>query len=226
MKPPLLCLLVTVALYAANRKLHLRFPRLWLSPIILTPSLLIAWVMFSGIAYSTYARGTSLLVWLLGPAVVAFAVPLYEHRALVRERYVTLTIGTLTGVCISLGTSWELSRLLHLPREVAHTLLVRSISTPFAIVLSTQIGGSAELAALIVVLTGVCGMLIGEGLLACLPLRSREKIGVPMGAAAHAIGTARVHRIDTEEGVMASLTMVFSGVLMILVGPRLLWLFY
>ena len=225
MKTPLLCLVVTVILYFANRKLHARFPRFWLSPVVLTPLLLVSWVVFSGIAYSAYARGTGFLVWLLGPATVAFAVPIYEHRVLLRQHYLLLTAGTVTGICVSLSTAWVLSRAMHLPPEIAHTLLVRSISTPFAMVLSPEIGGSAELAALLVVLTGVFGMLIGEGLLAWLPLRSRLAIGIPMGAAAHGIGTVKAYRIGTEEGVVASLTMVFSGVLMVLAGPWLVWLF-
>jgi putative effector of murein hydrolase len=213
--------LATAALYFANKALYRRYPRFWLSPIIVTPLLLVCCILWSGVAYPVYAHSTGWLLWLLGPATIAFAVPVYEHRALVRRHWLTLTAGTLTGVIVSLLTSWFLARFLGLPPEVGHSLLVHSISTPFAIVVSPQLGGSGDLAAFLVILTGVFGMLVGEALLALLPLRSRLAIGMPMGAAAHAVGTIKAREISAEQGAMASLTMVFSGVVTVLAASAL-----
>lgn len=221
----LVCLFVTLGLYFLNKKLHARYPHFWLAPIIVTPVLLVCWVVCCGIAYPIYVRDTGWLVWLLGPATVAFAVPIYEHRKLVRQHWIALVAGTITGMIVSLSTAWGLARLLRLPPQVARSLLVRSISTPFAIALSPQFGGSTDLAALLVILTGVFGMLVGEALLAWLPLRSHIAIGMPMGAAAHAVGTVKAREIGVEEGVMASLTMVFSGVAMVLAAPWLVRVF-
>lgn len=217
----LLCLIVTIALYFGNKKLYFRYKKNWLSPLVVTPILLVAWVVMSGIAYPIYARDTGWLTWLLGPATVAFAVPVYEYRKLVREHWIALSVGTVAGVIASLASALGLARVMRLPPEMSHSLLLRSISTPFAIALSPEIGASTEIAALLIVLTGMFGMLIGEGLLALLHMRSFVAIGMPMGAAAHAAGTAKARQIGEQEGVMASLTMVFSGLVMIVVTPWL-----
>jgi putative effector of murein hydrolase len=212
---------VTVGLYFANKRVYQRYPRFWLSPILVTPLLLVTCIVCTGVAYPVYALHTGWLLWLLGPATVSFAVPVYEHRALVRQRWVALVVGTLTGVCVSLLTSWLLARMLRLPATVAHSLLVHSISTPFAIVVSPQLGGTSDLAAFLVIVTGVFGMLVGETLLAMLPLRSQLAIGMPMGAAAHAVGTVKAREIGAEQGAIASLTMVFSGVVTVFAAPGL-----
>jgi putative effector of murein hydrolase len=99
------------------------------------------------------------------------------------------------------------------------SLAPRSISTPFALAATHSLGGSPQLTAVFVVLTGVCGMLLGEAMLLWLPLRSKLARGALLGAAAHAAGTAKAREIGAEEGVVASLTMMLGGVGMVFAAP-------
>ncbi|WP_280954768.1 LrgB family protein [Paludibacterium denitrificans] len=100
----------------------------------------------------------------------------------------------------------------------------RSISTPFALAAAPSIGASPDLTAVFVVVTGVCGMLIGELMLAWLPVRSRLAKGALLGAAAHGAGTAKANELGAEEGVVASLTMMLGGLATVFAAPLIAWI--
>jgi len=111
--------------------------------------------------------------------------------------------------------------VLGLGGSTAHSLLARSVSTPFALEATRHLGGSAQLTGVFVVITGLFGIVLGQGLLALLPLRMRIAKGAPFGAAAHGFGMSTARQIGPQEGAVASLTMIFSGVLMVLLAPLL-----
>ncbi|WP_254914544.1 LrgB family protein [Pigmentiphaga sp. NML030171] len=216
-----LCVVATVALYYLNKLLYARHPRLWTHPILLTPLALLALLLATGISLDEYTADTRVLLWFLGPATVAFAVPIYQYRRMIRELWPALAVGTVAGVTAAVASSWWLARAFHLAPEVARSLLVRSVSTPFAMATADRFGGNADLAAMFVVFTGLAGMLTGELILALMPRRSGLASGASYGAAAHALGTAKARELGEEAGVMASLLMIFSGLSMVLLAPVL-----
>jgi predicted murein hydrolase (TIGR00659 family) len=221
----LICLVLTIAAYALAKFLYARHQRWWLAPLVLTPVLLVAFMLLTHTPYEVYYSDTRWLLWLLGPATVAFAVPLYEYRALMVKHWLALSAGVIAGCFTALVSCVLLAKLFHLSPELTRSLLPRSISTPFALAVSDTWGGSHELTALFVVITGLMGMLFGELMLVLLPLRSRLARGALFGAAAHAVGTAKAREIGTEEGVVACITMMVSGVVMVLIAPLLTPLF-
>ncbi|AMC35851.1 LrgB family protein [Janthinobacterium sp. B9-8] len=221
----LICLVLTIGAYALAKFLYARHQRWWLAPLVLTPVLLVAFMLLTHTPYETYYSDTRWLLWLLGPATVAFAVPLYEYRALMVKHWLALSAGVIAGCITALLSCVLLAKLFHLSPELTRSLLPRSISTPFALAVSDTWGGSHELTALFVVITGLMGMLFGELMLVLLPLRSRLARGALFGAAAHAVGTAKAREIGNEEGVVACITMMVSGVVMVLIAPLLTPLF-
>ena len=218
---PLLFLLLTLGLFYANQALHRRHPRWWLTPAIATSAVLIAVVQLSATPFPVYFGDTRWLSWLLGPATVAFALPIYQYRDLVKRHWLALTLGSAAGIAASLGSTLLLDRLLGLHGSIAQSLLARSVSTPFALEATRHLGGSAQLTGVFVIITGLFGILLGQVLLACLPLRMRIARGAPYGAAAHGFGLSKARTIGPQEGAVASLTMIFSGVLMVLLAPAL-----
>lgn len=214
-------LALTIVLYVASRSLHKRFPHTLLSPLIAVPVLLIAILLAAHVSYASYNAQSHWLSAMLGPATVAFAVPIHEYRAVIRRHFMPLIAGVVVGMTVAVVSTVVLSRLFGLPESLERSLSVRSISTPFAIAAAPQMGGQAELAAVFVVITGLAGMVLGEWLLSWLPVRSALARGALFGAGAHAVGTATAHRRDTEEGVISSLTMIIAGILMVLLAPWL-----
>jgi putative effector of murein hydrolase len=190
-------------------------------PLVAVPVVLAVIVLVAHIPYPVYFRDTRWLMWLLGPATVAFAVPIYEYRDLLKRHWISLTVGVTVGIVVAVGGSLVLAKLLHLSPELQRSLMTRSVSTPFALAVSDRIGAPKDLTALFVIATGVCGMLFGEIVLALVPLRTRLARGALFGAAAHGVGTAKARELGSEEGVVASLTMMIAGVVMVLLAPAL-----
>lgn len=210
---------VTVLLYWAVKKFYQRQHTWWSSPLLAVPVLMIALVLVLHEPYQQYFKATHWLSWLLGPATVAFAIPIFEHRQLIRKHWFSLAGGVLVGMPVAVISSVMLARVLNLSDLLQRSLAPRSISTPFALATTSSIGGSPQLTAVFVVLTGVCGMLLGEVMLAWLPLRSKLARGALFGASAHAAGTAKALEIGAEEGVVASLTMMLGGVATVFAAP-------
>jgi predicted murein hydrolase (TIGR00659 family) len=216
--------LATILLYFGAKRLHRRWPRWWLMPLAVTPALLMIAALTLDVSYRDYIRGTHWLVALLGPATVAFAVPIYEQRALIRRRWPLLLVGMIAGSLTALISSWALAYVLGIDGALRLSLLPRSISTPFAMEVSGEIGGIPDLTAVFVVLTGLIGAAVGDVVLARLPLRSRIAKGASFGIGAHGAGTARAHQIGREEGAIAGLVMVLVGLMNVALAPVIIQL--
>jgi predicted murein hydrolase (TIGR00659 family) len=211
----------TIGFYLAAKALYRRWPRWWLTPLAVALALLIILLLCLHTSYPEYIRGTHWLVALLGPATVAFAIPIYEQRDLVSRHWPVLLIGVVVGSMTAMVSSWALASILGLNGTLRLSLLPRSMSTPFAIAVSGEIGGVPDLTAVFVVLTGVIGAAFGEIMLARLPIRSTLARGALLGLGAHGAGTAKANEIGREEGSIAGLVMVLAGLLNVLIGPVL-----
>jgi predicted murein hydrolase (TIGR00659 family) len=210
---------LTVVLYLASKALYRHHPRWWLMPMLAVPVILIACLLASHQSFAVYFADTRWLVWMLGPATVAFAVPIYEYRTLIRRHWLALAVGVVVGIAAAVTSSVLLARLFGLSADLQASLAPRSVSTPFAMAVAPRLGGSPDLTAVFVVLTGVFGMLAGELMLALLPLRSRLAKGALFGASSHGAGTAKAMEIGQEEGVVSSLVMMISGVATVFAEP-------
>lgn len=214
--------LATILLYVLAKRMHRRWPRWWLMPLAVAPALLMIAALALNVSYRDYIRGTHWLVALLGPATVAFAVPIYEQRALIRRRWPLLLAGMVAGSLTAVATSWALAYVLGIDGELRLSLLPRSISTPFAMEVSGEIGGIPDLTAVFVVLTGIIGAAVGDVVLARLPLRSTLAKGALFGVGAHGAGTARANQIGREEGAVAGLVMVLVGLMNVALAPLII----
>ena len=214
-------LAATLAAYVLSRIAHHYLRAWWTSPLLLTCVLCLGLTVALHTGYREYMRGGQWLLLLLGPATVAFAVPIYEHRALIRRHWPTLAAGVGFGCLLAFGGSWLLSGLLGLPSGMRLSVLPRSFTTPFAMDFAKQVGGAPDLAAVCVIATGVLGASLGGMLLKVLPLRSALARGAMLGMGAHGAGVARALEEGEEEGAIAGLVMILAGVTCALVGPAI-----
>ncbi|AJI94177.1 lrgB-like family protein [Yersinia ruckeri] len=222
----ILCLLLTLGLYFANKILYRRYRSLLLMPLVLTPMVLVLLLVVTHISYQDYIGETHWLLWLLGPVTIAFAVPVYEHLSIIRRHWLSLSAGVITAITVAVASSVGLAKLLTLSEEVQRSLAVRSITTPFALEAARQLGGQPDLVALFVVITGVFGMAVGDLLFLRLSVRSGLAKGAGLGASSHGAGTAKAYEMGPQEGVVASLVMMLAGIITVIGAPLigyLLW---
>lgn len=218
---PMFWLALTLLAYLGSRWLYRRTGRYLLSPLILVPVVLLAIAVPLHTAYAEYARDTHWLMAVLGPVTVAFAVPIWQQRRLLARHWQALGLGMLMGSAASIASSWALARLLALDSSVSLSLLPRSITTPFAMPLAQELGGVPELTAVFVMFTGVLGAAFGGVLLRWLPLRTPLARGALFGVGAHGAGVSRAHEVGGEEGSVAGLVMVLTGLLNLFAAPLL-----
>lgn len=209
----------TILLYWVAKRLYRRFPYWWLTPLMVTPLLVLVLVIGLKQSYSGYFSATHWLVALLGPAMVAFAIPIYQQRAVIRRYWPVLLAGVIMGSSAAMASAWGLAHLLGLNDAISLSLMPRSMSTPFAMSVSGDIGGVPDLTAIFVVLTGIFGAALGELMLNWLPLRSALARGALFGMGAHGAGVAKAQQIGSEEGSIAGLVMVLVGLVNVLAAP-------
>lgn len=222
----LVCLIATLLIYFLNKRLYRRWHKLLLMPLVMTPMLLVILLIITHISWQNYIGESRWLLWLLGPATLAFAVPVYENMTIIRRHWMSLTAGVITATTVAVFSSVWLARLLTLPEEIQRSLAVRSITTPFALAAAKQLGGQPDLVALFVVITGVFGMAIGDILFLRLSVKQGLAKGAGLGAASHGAGTAKAYELGQQEGVVSSLVMMLSGVVTVIIAPaigHLMW---
>ncbi|WP_416410468.1 LrgB family protein [Pantoea sp. App145] len=217
----LICLVLTLLVYYLNKRLYRRWRTLVLMPLVMTPLVLVVLLLVTHVSWKDYIAESHWLLWLLGPATLAFAVPVYENQEIIKRHWLSLSLGVATATLVSVCSSVWLARLLTLPESIQRSLAVRSITTPFALAAAKPIGGQPDLVALFVVITGVFGMAVGDFLFLRIAIKQGVAKGAGFGAASHGAGTARAYQIGQQEGVVSSLVMMLSGVVTVILAPLL-----
>ena len=222
---PLFGAALTLAVYVLAQSWFRRTAIIWLNPVLVSVTLIIALLWSADIPYRDYARGGDLILFFLGPAVVALAVPLYQRREQLWRRRGAILTGTLGGALASIGSACGLAWLLGGSREVILSLAPKSVTTPIAIGIAERIGGIPALTAPLVVMTGCLGAVCGVEFCRLTGIRSPVAAGLAVGTAAHGIGTARMLEVDRLAGSVSGLAIGLNGLVTTLLMPSLMWLF-
>ena len=183
------------------------------NPLLISIVISIIVLLIGKIDYDIYNEGAKYLSWLLTPATVCLAIPLYEQWELLKQNYNSVLCGLLAGTVTSLTTVFILSKLFSLSHEEYVTLLPKSITTAIGMGVSEELGGYVTITVAVIIITGVLGNIFGE--LICKLFKITEPIskGLAFGASSHAIGTAKALEIGEVEGAMSGLAIAVSGIL-------------
>ncbi|MBE0596207.1 MAG: LrgB family protein [Desulfuromonadales bacterium] len=222
---PLFGITLTIGVYAVAQLLYRRTGSLLLTPVAVTIGAIIALLLVCRIPYADYAVGGQYIHFLLGPSVVALAVPLYARRREVLARRLPILAGVFAGAVASIVSASGLAWLLGGSREVVVSLAPKSVTTPIAIGIVEKIGGIPSLTAAIVVLTGCLGAVCGPEFCRWIGIRDPLAQGLAVGTAAHGIGTARMLEIDRLGGAVAGLAIGLNGLITAFLLPLLFLLF-
>lgn len=222
---PLFGIGLTVTGYALAQALYRRTGSILFNPVVWSIAGIIVFLLATHIPYAAYAVGGKYVLFLLGPSVVALAVPLYDRRQEILAKKGPILIGVLAGSITSMVTASGLAWLLGGSRKVVLSLAPKSVTTPIAIGIAEKIGGIAPLTAAIVVLTGCLGALCGPEFCRAIGIEDPAAVGLAVGTASHGIGTARMLEVDHLGGAVSGLAIGLNGLMTAFILPLLFLLF-
>ncbi|WP_235714643.1 LrgB family protein [Neobacillus dielmonensis] len=213
---------VTYLLYRISKMVYVKMSFPLFHPLLLTPILLIIVISIVHVPADGYLHATRLLTHLLGPATVAFAVPIYKNLPTVKKYLGTIAISITTGTLVAIFSTFGLSKLIHLKSDMITSILPRSITTPIAIEVSKEIGGMPTLTTVFVIITGVFGGIVGPMVIKSLSIKSPIARGLALGMAAHGVGTTKAMEYGKQEATFSSLGMIFAAWITLIWGALLI----
>ena len=220
----ILPLVLTLAAVYAGQRLPQKFTSPLLNPILFAMILVLVFLFATGGCVSEYLAGMKYISWLLTPATVCLAVPLYEQLKILKKHLPGILAGITAGTLTSLGSVWVMCRMFRLESVVTVSLLPKSVTTAIGLALAESADGLSALTAAAIIITGILGNLTGSLLCKWLKITDPIAQGVGFGTASHVIGTSRATELDPLAGAVSSLSLAVAGVLTALLFPVMLML--
>ncbi len=223
---PLLGLTVTLLAYQAAYWIYQRAKMNPLAnPVAISVAMLVALLWFTDTPYPTYFEGAQFVHFLLGPATVALAVPLYANLETLKKNLLPLAGALIAGSIIAAVSAVGIGWLLGASRETLVSLAPKSVTAPIAMGIAEKLGGLPSLTGVLVVTTGILGAVLARGTLNLLRVEDHAVRGFAVGLAAHGIGTARAFQVSETMGAFAGLAMGLNGLATAFLFPALvrLW---
>ncbi len=218
--------LISVAAYGLGCLIQKKTGKSWCNPLLLGILFVILVLCIGKIPYPDYAESAAPIRWLLLPATVSLAIPLYENLSRLRGNLPAVLGGILAGVVTSLGSILLMAWLLHLDRAQAATLLPKSVTTAIGMDVAGSLGGIVPLASAVIILTGIMGNMCAAGVCKLFRIQDPVARGIAIGTASHAISTAKAFELGEIEGAMSSLAVAVAGVATAVLAPLALSLVF
>jgi predicted murein hydrolase (TIGR00659 family) len=223
---PLLWLTLTLIAYSiGDTAFRSSGRRPYVNPVLIAVLILAGLLWLSATPYQTYFEGAKFVHFMLGPATVSLALPLYKNFDKVRQSAFPLLCALLAGSGTAILSVLGIAYVMGIRGEVLMSLAPKSVTAPVAIGVSEAIGGSPTLSAVFVILTGVLGAIIATPLLNLLGVRDWRARGFAVGIASHGIGTARAFQVNETAGAFAGIGMGLNALLTAIAAPYLVLLF-
>ena len=205
--------MISLASYGLGMWLRKKTGLSFMNPLLISIILVIAFLLLTGVSYQTYAEGANAISFLLTPATICLAVPLYKQFNLLKKNWKAVVAGVVSGVVSSLVCILLLALLFKFDHQTYVTFLPKSITTAIGMGVTEELGGYVSLAVVVIVITGVIGNVIAEWVLKLFKIEEPIAKGIAIGSSSHAVGTAKAMEIGQIEGAMSSLSIVVCGLL-------------
>lgn len=215
-------MVLTLACYQVGLCLRKKWDNPICNPIIVALILVVAVLLITGFPVETYQGSMTGATWLLTPATVCLALPLYEQLKILKKNLLAILAGVAAGTVTSLVVVFLMCRAFGLDSQMTVSLLPKSITTAMGMVLSEQNGGIAALTTVVIIVTGILGSLMGSVLCKLFKLEHPIAQGVALGTASHVIGTSKANELGPLQGAVSSLSLATAGILTAILFPIVL----
>ena len=212
---------LTLIIYVVSFRISDRIGHPLANPILICLALLIGALLIFDIDYDAYNQSARYITYLLTPATACLALPLYRQIKKLREYPLAIVAGILTGVAVNALCVIAVALLFRLPHGDYVTLLPKSVTGAVGMPLSAELGGAAEITMAAISVTGLLGNILGAQILRLFRVNDRVAKGIALGCGSHAFGTVRALELGEVEGAMASLSLVITALLTVVIAPFL-----
>ena len=210
--------MISVAAYEIGVLLKKKFKLAIFNPLLIAIAVIIVILAITGVEYDTYNDCAKYLSYLLTPATVCLAVPLYEQLEILKKNLKAILAGILAGALTSVTSVLILAILFGLSHEEYVTLLPKSITTAIGMGVSEELGGIVTITVAVIIITGVLGNMFAEAVCRIFWIEEPIAKGIGIGSASHAIGTAKAMELGDIEGAMSSLSIAVSGLITVILA--------
>ncbi|MDD5912152.1 MAG: LrgB family protein [Bacteroidales bacterium] len=211
--------LISLASYAMGVWLRKKTGLPFVNPLLVSILLVIGFLLLTGVSYNSYAAGSEIISYLLTPATICLAVPLYQQFNLLKKNWKAVVAGLVSGVLSSLVCILLMALLFKFDHNTYVTFLPKSITTAIGIGVAEEYGGYVSLAVIVIVITGVIGNVLAEAVLKLFRIEEPIAKGIAIGSSSHAVGTTKAMELGQIEGAMSSLSIVVCGLLTVILAP-------
>ena len=184
-----------------------------LNPLLFAIILVITFLLLTGVEYQTYNASAKYLSWLLTPATVSLAIPLYQQLERLKQNIKAIMISILIGCLTSMLSIYLFSLVFRFSHELYVSFLPKSITTAIGMSVSEEMGGIVSITVAAIIITGITGNMIGESVCRLLKITDPVAMGLAIGTSSHAIGTAKALELSETAGAMSSLSIAVSGMI-------------
>ena len=211
-------ILLSLIAYLIAAWIRKKFGYAFLNPLLVAIIITVAAVLLLNVDYEIYNSSARYLSFLLTPATVCLAVPLYEQFDKLKENAAAILAGIFSGVLTSIASIFAMSKLFGFTKEEFVTFLPKSITTAIGMSVAEELGGYVSIAVAAIIVTGVLGNIICEAILKLFKIEDPIAKGAAIGTASHAIGTSKAIEIGEVEGAISSLSIVVAGIMTVLLS--------
>ncbi|MEH7108424.1 LrgB family protein [Bacillus sp. JJ1764] len=212
-------ILVTIAVYIFTLFLSKKYPLPITNPVFLSSGIVICLLLASHITYDEYIPAKRIMTFLLGPATVALAIPIYKNGSLIKKYFAAAFSGMIMGSVVTISIAIILAKMLHFYKILLISLSIKSVTIPVAAEISKIVGGNVSLTAAVVIVTGMIGAMFGPRILSVFKIDHPFARGVAIGTIAHGIGTAEAIREGEVQGAVSGGAMGIAAIITSFIIP-------
>lgn len=216
---------ITLAFYELTSVIQKKIKKAWFNPLLLTIVFTVIMLVAGNIKYEEYESGTKIISYLLTPATVCLAVPLYEKLNVLRKNAVAILAGIFSGVITSALCVVAVVFIFNLDNTAFATFLPKSVTTAIGVGITEELGGIAALTAITIIITGIVGNILAEGVCKLFKIKDPVAVGTAIGTSSHAGGTAKALQLGQTEGAISGLSIAVAGIMTVVVAPLFMNLF-
>ena len=209
----------TIIVFFSARWLSQKVRNPLMNPLLISLAVIIPCLTYLKVPFDTYYQDNQWINYLLQPAVVALAYPLYEQLPQIRSNWRIIILSCTVGSIMSMLTTTLIASYMHADLSLIASLLGKSVTTPIAMEISSHLGGEPSIAAILVMLAGLFGAIFAYPIYALLNITHPIAKGLTMGAVSHALGTATCAEKNGQDAAFSSLSLVLCGVITSVISP-------